>query len=538
MVACLKVKKLPLIDTSSDNTDRNSSQVSKIKGRFNRSKHTKKKKVPWKPRPFIGADHAYLTLKFFMENSYWKCFKLEDSIFACLFWTGRYDNHSLREMQADLKKLLRVTLYRRTLCAFFRTLVAQGFLLKQYNFRQTRRGMTKAHHRNYYVLTPKGRAYMDALVYFAMTGEMPDGVVAPEIKICGTVVKTPSTFMKRDWAALKSDKSLSGRYLQKLYHHEKSPYFVRTQDKCQVSGHFSIEVTKNFNMWTVYLRFHFDSDPPIQQNSIAFNSQNQLQRSPHPWNKNASRRKARLEQNIHKKIFEDLGFGGQYQKATDISKLFWAKQAEPVIKKVLTLAKKKLSKGYRIKNFEKFLFRLIQDEGSSFHAMKAKLFRSALDGNKTRLDEGVDSKDIIDKMTAFERSTDQKIDEKTLTRLMHYPTHLLKRALEGVEYRINGTLPKDKPIEEKTSTKKPIYETKWITKKVEIYNPKTGKDEVRELKEKVCNIIGHEEDPSPVDRKRTPDKVKPVRSWIGLLIYSLKLGSIEAINEKFFRKKS
>jgi len=291
-------------------------------------------------------------------------------------------------------------------------------------------------------------------------------------------------------------------------------------------------------MWKVYLRFHFDSDPPIKGNSIPFNSQKQRQRSLHPWNKSASRRKARIKQNIHKKIFEEFGYAKQFEKATDISKLFWAKQPEPVIKKNLALAKKKQSKGYHIKNFEKFLCRLIQDEGSSFHAMKAKLFRSALDGNKTRLDDGVDSKDIIDKMTAFERSTGQKIDKKTLTRLMGYPTHLLKRALEGVEYRINGTLPKDKAPEEKKDSKKPIYETKWLTKKVEIYNPKTGKDEVRERKEKVCKIIGHEEDPSPMGRKRTlrDVKAKPVRSWIGLLIYALKLGSIEAINEKFFKK--
>jgi len=541
MLTSLNEKLPALIGTSSDITDRNSSQASKTKGHFlpQKRKHTKKKKAPWKRKPSIGADHAYLTLKFFMANTYWKHFKLEDSIFACLFWTGRHDNHSLREMQADFKKILMVTLYRRTLCDFFRALVAQGFLLKQYNFRKTKRGITKAHHRNYYVLTPKGRAYMDALVYFAMTGEMPDDVVAPEIKICGTVVKTPAIFMKRDWAALKSDKSVSGRYLQKLYHHEKSSYSVRTQNKCQVSGHFSIEVTKNFNMWSIYLRLHFDSDPPIQENSISFNSQNPLQGSLHPWNKNTSRRKSRLEQNIHKKIFEDFGYAKQFEKATDISKLFWAKQSESAIKKVLGLAKKKQSKGYRIKNFEKFLYRLIQDDGNSFHSMKAKMVRSALDGNKTILDNGIDTRDILDKMTAFERSTDQKIDEKTLSRLMCYPTHLLKRALEGVDYRMNGTLPKDKPSEEKKGSKKPIYETKWLTKKVEVYNPKTGKDEVRERKEKVCKIIGYEEDASPMNRKRTLSdvKAKPVRSWIGLLIYALKLGSIEAINEKFFRKK-
>ena len=140
-------------------------------------------------------------------------------------------------------------------------------------------------------------------------------------------------------------------------------------------------------------------------------------------------------------------------------------------------------------------------------------------------------------MRRLEKDTGEKIEEKTLIKLMRYSTHMLKRALEAVEYRMKGVTPKDRQsAEENTYKGQPIYETRLVTKKFQVYNPKTGLEEVRERKEKVQVIVGYE-DTIAIDQKQKLTGDKTIRSWVGLLIYTLKLGSIESINEKFFKKR-
>lgn len=449
-------------------------------------------------------------------------------------------------MQSDIQQVLDIPIHRRTLCAFFDQLVAQGFLIKHYRFRKNRWGRyTHAHQRNYYQLTPKGRAYMNALIFFAMHGKVPENTVAPEVKIFGTVVKTPQSFMERDWHTLNKDSSLSDIYLKKLYHHECRSYKIRPnkkecQEKAPFRGKLSIEVVNFSFKWFLLIKYSFDLDPSdigIQANSSQINTKTPHQGSTHPWIKQASHHKLRLKKNTHHNVFQRLGFNKQFNKATNISKFFWAKQPEALIEKCLKLIKKKQAKGYKFHNFEKFLYHLIQTEGNSFYCLKAKLFRSSIDGQKTKLDDGMDTRDIIDKMQQFEKDTGEKIEEKTLLKLMRYSTHMLKRALEAVEYRMKGVTPKDRQSAEATTSKgQPIYETRLVTKKFKVYNPKTGLEEVRERKEKVQVIVGYEYMVSK-DQKHNLRGDKTIRSWVGLLIYALKLGSIEAINEKFFKKR-
>ena len=381
---------------------------------------------------------------------------------------------------------------------------------------------------------------MEALIFFSMWGEIPEDTVAPELKIFGTIVKTPELFMARDWYALRRDNSLSGIYLKKLYHLEGRTYSISPKEKkCQAQGKFSLEIINYSLKWLCLIKYSFDSEPPdaSKQAQIAFTSSKAShQEYLHPWIRKASLRKERLKQNTHRDLFQQLGFGLQFDNATDISKFFWAKQPAKTIEKCLKLIQRKQAKGYKFRSFEKFFYHLIQGEGKSFHSMKAQLFRAALDGQKTRLDDGADTRDIIDKMRQLEKDTGQPINEKTLLKIMRNSTHMLKRALEAVEYRMKGITPKDRHEEQVVAKGKPIYETRIITKKFTVYSPKAGKEEVRERKVKEQVLVGYAEK-SPVERKRTL-KGKPIRSWVGLLIYALKLGSIEAINEKFFRKWS
>lgn len=543
------IKKRPALKAIPiDNTSKNysqppihSSKCSKNQIFIYRPSHNKKKKSQtkknkWKRKPTIGSDHSHLTMDFFISNNYWKDFKEEDQLFAFLFWTTRSNNHSLREIQQDAKKVLGMTFYRRTLSAFFREMENQGFVKKHSRYRPEK----KAHRRNYYELTVKGKAYMAALISFAILGIMDETVVAPELKICGTVVKTPKTFMARDWKRLGNDNSLSGKYIKKLYHHNRNSYSVRVQEKCQAyRWHFSFEIVKKSSDWFFFVQFRFNADPPNQSKPLKFSfseSHSQHQRYSHPWFVEASLHEKSIENHKHRVLFEKFGYGKEFHSATEASRNFWAKQPADLIEKALKLITKKTAKRFRYHSFEKFLFYLLKMEATSFYSMKAQLLRKAIDGSQTRLDEGIDTREIVDKIQRLEEETEQKVGEKKLERMMRHPTHLLKRALEAVEYRMKGITPTDKhtsfPSIEKTA---PIFETRWVVKKVEIYNPKTGKDEIREKKEKVRVVVGYKEALSPVERKRTLRS--PIKSWIALLNYTIDLGSIEAINEKFFQKK-
>lgn len=502
----------------------------------NKKKKSQTKKNKWKRKPTIGSDHSHLTMDFFMSNNYWKDFKEEDQLFAFLFWTTRSNNHSLREIQQDAKKVLGMTFYRRTLSAFFREMENQGFVKKHSRYRPEK----KAHRRNYYELTVKGKAYMAAIISFAILGIMDETVVAPELKICGTVVKTPRTFMARDWKRLGSDNSLSGKYIKKLYHHNRNSYSVRVQEKCQASRwDFSFEIVKKSSDWFFFVRFRFNADPPNQPKLSKFlvsESHSQHQRYSHPWFGQTTVQESSIENHKHRALFEKFGYVREFHSATKTSRNFWAKNSADLIEKALKLITKKSAKRFRYRSFEKFLYYLLKTEATSFYSMKAQLLRVAIDGNQTRLDEGADTREIVDKIRRLEEETQQKVGEKNLERLVRHPTHLLKRALEAVEYRMKGMIPTDKhtsfPSIEKSD---PIFETRWVVKKFEVYNPKTMKDEIREKKEKVRVVVGYKEALSPVERKRMLRD--PIKSWIALLNYTLNLGSIEAINERFFQKK-
>ncbi len=512
-----------------------------------RPTHTKKKKSytqksRWTRKPTIGSDHSHLTMDFFVSNNYWKEFKEEDQLFAFLFWTTRSNNHSLREIQQDAKKVLGVTFYRGTLSAFFREMENQSFVKKHYRYRLEK----KAHRRNYYDLTVKGKAYMAALISFAIVGIMDETVVAPELKICGTVVKTPKTFMDRDWKRLGSDNSLSGKYIKKLYHHNRNSYSVRVQEKCQAyRWDFSFEIIKKSSDWLLFAQFRFNADPPIHTKSSKFSvseSQSEHQRYSHPWFDQTAVQESSIENHKHRALFEKFGYGREFHSATETSRNFWAKKPADLIEKALHLITKKSAKCFKYRSFEKFLCYLLKTEATSFYSMKSQLLRKAIDGNQTHLDEGVDTREIVDKIRRLEKETQQKLGEKNLERLMRHPTHLLKRALEAVEYRMKGMTPTDKPNSFPSIEKPdPIFETRWVVKKFKVYNPKTKTDEIREKKEKVRVVVGYKGDQkkpeslSPMERKRTLRA--PIKSWIALLNYTINLGSIEAINQKFFQKR-
>ena len=496
----------------------------------NQKNQVSNSKSQWQRKPLLNTDHDKYTIEFFMSNLFFSLLGLENQIFALIFWTKRCCNHSYRELEVDLSHYLKQRIFRQTLIPMINIWVSLGFVIKKRQYRYNRKGKkTKAFWRNYYVLTPLGKLFMEVIIHFAMYGVIPEGSEIPELKICGTVVKTPQNFMKRDWKDVLTKNTLTNRYLQKYYHHE---YFLsgrrkKSQGKCS----FLIEVIEKASKWFVLVKCSYNSDPPVKKKTLNFTNSKEKplnQGYLHPW---FNKQKTFKNDNL----FKELGLEKEYDASDSRSKMFWAKQSPDQMKKVLKLFLRKHVKGQRIQSFERFISHLVKAEGKNFFEFKAKEMRVAVDGNITQMALGVDSQAVAELIRELEKSTGEKVSDRTMARIIRQPTQKLRKALEGVKFRTLGKSPA-KTKNGNSEQRKSIYRQKLVMEKVKIYNPKTGKDEIREIKKRVKMIVGYETE-KPQQEKTPIKKYVPVKSWIGLLMFALKMDSIEEINEKFFKKQ-
>nr|VFK80673.1 MAG: hypothetical protein BECKSD772D_GA0070982_11402 [Candidatus Kentron sp. SD] len=511
MIAVINDKKLLSFANSRNNT----------KGNY------RQKSSKWQRRPPLNTNHPKYTLEFFMANPFFHLLGLENQIFALMFWTTRYCHHSLRELEVDLSKDLNRKIYRQTLIPLFKKWESQGFVIKHLQYRSNKQGKeTKSFKRNYYELTSKGKDFMKIIIFFARFGEIPEGAEIPVLKICGTVVKTPRNFMFRDWNSIDQEHTLTNEYFKKDYHHNN---FSEKEKKSQGEWEFSFELIEKNSKWFFLVKCSFNSDPPKKEklpDLTVFLPQKPKQSYPHPWFNGQETFK-------NAKLFEKFDYGEQYEESNFISKKFWAKQEPKLIEKVLKQYGKKKEKGLRIQSFERFFSHLVRSEGKSFFKFKAEKMRDAVEGNITAIALGFDSQAVAELIRELEKNTGQKIDEKTMIRLMRQPTQKLRKALEAVNYRVSG---KTSPTKKQANTgqKKPIYGERVVKEQISVYNPKTGKEEVREVKKRIKTIVGYEE---PKQEQKPLRKYVPVKSWIGMLMFALKMDSIEEINDKFFKKR-
>ena len=517
MIAVISDKKL-LSSANSQNTNRNS---------FRQTSSSSK----WQRRPRLNTEHPIYTLEFFMANPFFHLLGLENQIFALMFWTTRYCHHSLRELEVDLSKALNRKIYRQTLIPLFRKWETLGFAIKHLQHRYNKQGkLTKSFRRNYYDLPAKGKEFMELIIFFARFGEIPEGAEIPELKICGTVVKTPRNFMFRDWKSIDQEHTLTSNYFKKCYHHNN--FYTKRKKNSQGEWEFSFELIEKCSKWFILVKCSFNSDPPKKEklpDLTAFLTDSQKQRYRHPWFNGQETFK-------NAKLFEKFGLGKEYEDSDSSSKGFWAKQEPKLIEKVLKQYGKKKEKGLRIHSFERFISHLVKSEGKSFFPFKAEKMREAVEGNVTKMALGIDSQAVADLIREMEKTTGQKLDEKAMARIIRQPTQKLRKALEAVKYRILGKTP-TKPKQADTVQKKPVYGKKVVMEQVSVYNPKTGKEEIREVKKYVNAIVGYKELKQEQTQKPPRKKYVPVKSWVGLLMFALKMDSIEEINDKFFKKR-
>lgn len=124
----------------------------------------------------------------------------------------------------------------------------------------------------------------------------------------------------------------------------------------------------------------------------------------------------------------------------------WDTQPEQV-EKVLRHIQRKQLHNHKIKNFWGFFNHLMKDDKVGYHAMRVKEFRDAIDGKRTRLNQGEDTKFIVDAVRDKEQRSKTKISDYLLEKLIRKPAHFARVALEAVDYRMKLSSAKDKKVE-------------------------------------------------------------------------------------------
>jgi len=252
-----------------------------------------------------------------------------------------------------------------------------------------------------------------------------------------------------------------------------------------------------------------------------------------------------------RKLFESLGFGKQYDSMhIGIWRIL---EKEPIekISKALKLIKKKHSLGkFKMRNFIGFFTHLMKGNNLGYSAHKAEAYRDAIDGKSTkgakRIMSGHDTAEFVALIKSTEKETGEKLPMKTLEWMLSQGnSQLLLKALQAVNFRRKLDAPSSKTKTEKVFKKVKKTET-WTTEEAmrdengNLLRDENGKPRWHKV-EKTAEtgfyeevFVGTREVPIHNHTKAPKEKIK---SWVGLWIYAVKLGSVEEIHEKFFQKK-
>ena len=117
------------------------------------------------------------------------------------------------------------------------------------------------------------------------------------------------------------------------------------------------------------------------------------------------------------------------------------------VEKVLRHMQRKDLHNHKRKNFWGFFNHLMSEEQVGYHAMRVKECRDAIDGKRTRLDKGVDTRFIVDSIRDKERRSKTKISNYLLEKIIRKPSHFVRTAFEAVDYRMKLFGTKDKKVE-------------------------------------------------------------------------------------------
>lgn len=247
-----------------------------------------------------------------------------------------------------------------------------------------------------------------------------------------------------------------------------------------------------------------------------------------------------------RKFFEKYSFERQLSRAYEGTLRILLKHPMERIEKILKLMRRKIQKGWKLREFWGFFLKQLKDPKKvrSFFPYLAHAYLEASTGKYNPMTRGVDSNIIAESLGKLQK-TGEMIPESKLARVLSYGTHKVKTALEGICYRSylgRGVLPK--PTAEiknpQKVKKRPIKDLVKINARTgEIYSAEDYKN--GEKFSMTTIIVGYEELEPPRKEKKIPDKAssEKIRSWIGLLIETLKtFQDCESIHRRYFFSKN
>ena len=497
----------------------------------------------WKRKKKLYTNHSKYTMDWLINNAdHFNSLNLLQRILLILFWTKRNICHSFKEIAQDCG-----------LCDDHAAVLLMK-MLESVGFLEIKNQSYKGKHcgRNWYKLTYKGQKILRLVLNKAFKGTpIPTELLPIEIKKKypnwtkqepqkAKVLESSKNFFKDiTKSSLRSDNKKNMLELRSLFSFEKEREIAREwliwNPALFDSGALSIKsISKDYFKSTHKTQEHFET-PEYKRRKKLIQEYESF--------KTCDRRK----------LFESFGFIEQYD-AMHIG-IWRILENEPIekIDKALKLMQKKLTKKrFRMKSFVGFFTHLMKKaEHMGYNTYKAEVYRDAIDGKETpateRLLSGHDSSEFVVIAKELEAKTGEKVPLKTLKWMLSKgDSQVWLKAIQAVKFRSRL----DGPRKPKTRTEN-VYDLRKKTEtriEQEAMRDSSGKlmrDENGKVRWHMVEkteetgfyeevLVGTREVPIEDHGKAPKEKIK---SWVGLWVYAVKLGSVEAIHEKFFLKR-
>ena len=315
----------------------------------------------------------------------------------------------------------------------------------------------KLHGRNYYTLTDEGEDLLEDILNEAWTGEKVEFGRLP-------ITFTPKKYTRLDYRAWKKyqakpkEKRSKKKPIQKRTFTHKI-YLNKFRKTCQdENANFSPEHEVEGGNSHVWSQKDFDSgaldgSTTNSEPNIANSQGYDYARLERLLDQAEAKKRERAKRKIppaFKEIVDRHGFsrhlkldglskGDAFRKAESIEILLgcWNEDREKV-EKILSKTRTKIDRGWRMGNFWAFTFYRLKSKFGTleYFTMRTKEMRKALNGEKTRLDDGEDTKYIVDSIREKELRFGVQIKEYLINNCLRKPAHFVRVALDAVDYRL------------------------------------------------------------------------------------------------------
>jgi len=464
----------------------------------------------------------------------WKNLSKRDQRFLMLGFPKRFRRVSINKLATEWK------ISKSSAVKNIDSYTAKGWIKKEHRFLKSHGKTTKIHTSNYYVVEKEGQKHMKKLL----------------------------DFLFEDYQKPTDKENQYQKIFQIFFSHTRigNTYVLKNKPRGDLPTPSSSSLEER-SFSVVLSKESLLSSSSIFKSALESSPPDPKTHKTTPQNENLDAKKRTYQPSNFKdcplngekfraikKIFINFKFSKQLSKAYYGTLLKLLTYSLDSIEKLLKLIRHKLSKGWKLRSFWAFFLHEIQKAprkkrfAKKWFPFLAGEYRDATDGKQNKLMKGQDTSMIVASITKLEKETEEKITEKHLEKLLHYNTQNVKTALDMICYRLSlgkGELPEDKTSKEEGQPEKkgrPIYQ--MVKVNIKTKKPYTEKDRYQGVPFAFTNkIVGYEnpqgepkkyQEPPTEKRKR---KITPIKSWIGMSFYALKLGSPWAITKAFCEKR-